>query len=186
MKLVKKRQIFATKPFVVEELQLSRDERLLEDLYYRLNAPDWVNILPVLPDGRALLIRQIRAGTLTPVLEVPGGMMDAEEKDPTIAATRELEEETGFSSQRILPLGSINPNPAIMTNRVHFFLALGAYPVACRKHFPDPEEHIESVLFATSELDHLVRTGQINHALAALCIMLAGKYIDIGQSISLR
>ena len=182
MKLIAKREIISTKPFAVEELQLARGDRAIESPYYRLNAPDWVNILPILSDGRALLIRQVRAGTLRPVLEIPGGMIDLGEYDPTMAAVRELEEETGFSSQRILPLGSINPNPAIMTNRVHFFLALSAYPVASRKHFPDPEEQIETVFFPTTDLEHLVRTGQIDHALAALCILLAGKYIDIGRS----
>lgn len=183
MKLVSKRQLVATKPFCVEELQLADGERTVDHPYYRLNAADWVNILPILANGQALLIRQFRAGIFRSILEVPGGNLDPGEKDPTMAAVRELEEETGFSSQKILTLGSINPNPAIMTNQVHFFLALDARPTPQRQHFPDPEERIETVFVPTRELDSLVRTGQIDHALAALCIMLASKYIDIGATI---
>lgn len=182
MKLIEKREIISTKPFALEELIFSKDAQLIDHPYYRLNAPDWVNILPILPDGRAVLIRQFRAGSLSPILEVPGGMIDAGEKDPTLAALRELEEETGFHSQRILPLGSINPNPAIMTNRAHFFLALAATPHPARTRFQDSEENIEVVLVPSTELEDMVRTGQINHALAALCIMLAGKYIPIKTS----
>jgi 8-oxo-dGTP pyrophosphatase MutT (NUDIX family) len=182
MRLLGKRDVLATKPFTVEELQLARDDRPLDHPYYRLTTTDWVNILPILPDGRALLIRQFRAGALRPILEVPGGMVDAGEKDAMMAALRELEEETGYTSQRVLPLGTINPNPAIMSNRTHFFLALAAMPNPSRKHFPDAEERIELELVPATDLDLMVRTGQIDHALAALCIMLAGKYIDIGMT----
>ena len=109
-------------------------------------------------------------------------MVDPGEKDVTMAAVRELEEETGYTSQRILPLGSLNPNPAIMTNRCHFFLALGCYLNPDRKHFPDAEEFIEVVETDVTDLEQMVRFGEINHSLAALCIMLAAKYVQISKS----
>ena len=148
----------------------------------QLAAADWVNVLPVTANGQVILIRQPRVGTMNFVLETPGGVMDPHEKDATMAAARELEEETGFVSQRFLPLGSINPNPAIMTNRCHFFVALGCQPTTNRKHFPDADERITLELVNVQDLDGLVRTGQINHALACLCIMLAGRYIGLKSS----
>ena len=86
--------------------------------------PDWVNTVPVTTQGKVLLVRQFRIGIESTTLETPGGVVDAGEKDMTMAAVRELEEETGHTSRNILPLASLNPNPAIMTNTVHFFLAL--------------------------------------------------------------
>jgi 8-oxo-dGTP pyrophosphatase MutT (NUDIX family) len=146
--------------------------------YYRLKAPDWANVLPVTFDGKAIMIRQMRAGSMKMTLEVPGGVVDAAEgRDPMMAAIRELEEETGFTSQRVLPLGAINPNPAIMTNKCHFFLALSCVPNPDRKHFPDAEESIETLVVPVGELDQLVRTGQVDHALSALCIQLGLKYL---------
>jgi 8-oxo-dGTP pyrophosphatase MutT (NUDIX family) len=94
-----------------------------------------------------------------------------------MTAARELEEETGFTSQRFLPLGAINPNPAIMTNKCHFFLALGCTLASQRRHFPDMDERIAIEFYDYKDLDGLIRTGQINHALACLCILLAGRYL---------
>lgn len=177
--LLKKRTLVETVPFRVEEIEIETDSGVARHPYYRLDCSDWVNVLPVTMDNHAILIRQARAGNLTTVLEVPGGMMDPGERDPTMAALRELEEETGFTSQRILPLGSLNPNPAIMTNKCHFFVALGCFQNPERKHFPDAEESIKVVPIPAIELESLVRTGAIDHSLSALCIMLAGKYVKI-------
>lgn len=182
-KLLKKEEILKTFPFNVEQLELfdERKQAPTSHPYYRLNCPDWVNVLPVTAHGQALLVKQSRAGTLGDTLEIPGGMIDPGEKDPTLAAARELEEETGFTSQKFLPLGRISPNPAIMSNNVYMFLALDVVPCAKRVHFPDENECIEVLPVDTKELDQLVRLGRINSALAALTIMLAAKYIRISE-----
>lgn len=178
MRLVDKKVVLKTHPFDVEEMTVAIGDKQIEYPYYRLKAPDWANVLPVTFDGKAVLIRQVRAGSMRQTLETPGGVMDAgEERDPMMAAIRELEEETGFTSQRVLPLAAMNPNPAIMTNKIHFFLALSCVPNTSRTHFPDEHERIETVLVPVNELDGMVRTGQIDHALSALCIQLALKYL---------
>lgn len=177
MELVGKKTVLKTHPFNVEELALMRDGQPLGHPYYRLDCPDWVNVLAVTTDRKAIMIRQARPGSMKKVLETPGGMIDRHEKDPTMAALRELEEETGFTSQRILPLAVINPNPAIMTNRCHYFLALNCYPNPTRTHFPDAEERIELEVHDFAALEQMVRSGEIDHSLSALCIMLAAKYL---------
>jgi ADP-ribose pyrophosphatase len=176
MKILTKTDVLATRPFTVQKVQYEYKDQSNGHEYFRLHAPDWVNVVPVLPDRRVILIRQPRVGSMTEVLETPGGVMDPGEKDPTMAAQRELEEETGFTSQRILSLGAINPNPAIMTNLCHFFVALNCQPVIQRKHFPDHDEQITIEIVNAADLEQLVRTRQINHALSALCVMLAQKY----------
>jgi 8-oxo-dGTP pyrophosphatase MutT (NUDIX family) len=179
MDLISKKRILTTVPFNVEELLLETDGKPFSHPYYRLDCPHWVNILPITTDNKAVLIKQARAGSMKTVLEAPGGVVEATEKDPTMAAARELEEETGFTSMRFLPLGALNPNPAIMNNICYFFVALGCQLNPSRKHFPDEGEEIEIVLTECTELENLVRTGRIDHALSALCIMLASKYVKI-------
>lgn len=184
MRLFDKKTVFSARPFQVEELRLGTETKEFEHPYYRLACPDWSTILPITIDGKAVLIRQMRAGTMKLSLEVPAGVIEAHEvRDPMMAAVRELEEETGYTSQRILPLAALNPNPAIMTNRMHFFLALGCTLNTSRQHFPDPDESIENVFVPVSELDHMVRTGQVDHALSALCIQLALKYLTATSSV---
>jgi ADP-ribose pyrophosphatase len=178
--VIKQEIVFRTPPFKVEELHFKEDERVATHPYYRLRCANWINVLPVTRDGDAILIRQHRAGSLTHVLETPGGVIDPKEiNDPTMAALRELEEETGYTSNRMLLLSSCNPNPALQDNRIYYFLALDCHIATERKHFPDPEENIEVVLVKTHELDQLVRLGRIDHALSALCILLASKYVNI-------
>lgn len=178
MKLIDKKILLTTKIFDVEEVTYKAKERTVANMY-RISCGDWANVLPVTPDKRAILIRQPRPGSLKYVLETPGGVIEKDEKDPTVAVARELEEETGFTSQRILSLGSFNPNPAMMTNRVHFFLALNAIPNPYRSAFPDENEQIDLEIINLDSLETMVRTGQIDHALSALCILLAQKYLVI-------
>lgn len=180
MHIQDKKTLLSTRIFDVEEIHVKAGDTPAKAMV-RLTCSDWANVLAVTVDQRAILIRQPRAGAMKYVLETPGGMIDPGEKDATMAALRELEEETGFTSQRILSLGSFNPNPALMNNRIHYFLALGCHPNPYRQHFPDPEEQIEIELVDLNSLQSLVRLGRIDHALSALCIMLAQKYINIGE-----
>ena len=179
MDMIDKKIVLSTRIFDVEEVSFKTDQTTSKRMY-RIACADWANVLGLTIDKKAILIRQPRPGSMKYVLETPGGMIDANEKDATMAAARELEEETGFTSQRILPLGTFNPNPALMTNRIHYFLALGCHLNPYRTHFPDAEEQIQTELVDAATLNSLVRTGQIDHALSALCITLASKYIDIG------
>lgn len=177
LKLLGSRTVFRSSPFEVEELDIAINQRQLSKPYYRLRAPDWVNVLPITNDGYAVLIRQARVGPFANVLETPGGVVDPDETDYTQTALRELEEETGYTTSRILPLASINPNPAIQTNMCHYFVALDCIVNSSRLHFPDEDEIISVEKVPVSELENLVRTGRVNHSLSALCILLGRKYI---------
>lgn len=82
-----------------------------------LDSKDWINVVPVTPAGNLVLIRQFRHGTASLVWEIPGGMMDEEDKSPEQAAQRELLEETGYVPEAMAFLGAVHPNPAIQNNR---------------------------------------------------------------------
>ena len=175
--VISQKQLLKTRPFSVEELLLSNQKTKEEAVCHRLICPDWINVLPVTADGQAILIKQSRVGILTDTLETPGGCVDDGEKDVTQTAARELEEETGFVSQRLLPLASIPANPAIHSNFVHYFLALNCTPATERKHFPDLHEEIAIEHHPYRDLDLLIRLGKINNPYSALCILLASKYL---------
>ena len=87
-----------------------------------VNAPDWVTII-VESKGKFLVEKQLRYGSASIVEEFPCGMVEKGE-DPLNAAVRELEEETGFKivdKSKIVKIGQVNPNPAFMTNTMHYF-----------------------------------------------------------------
>ncbi len=156
------RTIHETPILTLEEVQLARPGREEPVRFVQLRCPDWVNVIPLTEDGRVILIRQYRSGTHEVTLEIPGGMVDPGE-DPVTSAGRELTEETGWVAGSVEKIGSVEPNPAFQDNRCHTYLAEGCRPVG-ETNF-DPDEEIETVLVELVEIQRLIATGEIRHAL---------------------
>ncbi|MCU0728219.1 MAG: NUDIX hydrolase [Planctomycetes bacterium] len=135
--------------------------------FYVLGAGDWVNVVALTPEDDLVLVTQWRHAAGRVTLEIPGGMVDTGET-PREAAERELLEETGFAAPEWRPLGVIDPNPAILANRCHTFLALGARQVTT-PHF-DSNEECGLVLRPWAETPALVTSGVITHALVVVAL----------------
>ncbi len=132
------------------------------DDFYILESPDWVNIIPLTPDGRVVMIEQYRFGSDAVTLEVPGGIMNAGER-PEESARREMIEETGYDAPGILRIGTNEPNPAFLRNRCSSFLAVGALPTAETRF--DEHENIRVRLVPLAEIPGMIREGIITHSL---------------------
>ena len=133
-----------------------------------VEAPDWVNVVPLTDDGRVLLVRQWRYGIAAPTLEIPGGMV--EESDPQAAAARELEEETGHRARRWRKLGVLHPNPAFLDNRLITYLATDLVRIG--EPLGDGHEEIELETAALSDIPGLITGGRITHSLVVAAFYL--------------
>lgn len=142
--------------------------------FHIIEAPDWVNVIPLTAGGQVVCIRQYRHGTEAITLEVPGGMVDPEDGDPATAAWREMREETGYDAERMVPLGAVAPNPAIQDNRCHTYLAEGAYPAGPQAL--DGAEEIEVCLVDLDAIPSLITSGQISHALVVVAFYLLDQH----------
>lgn len=100
-------------------------------------------------------------------LEIPGGMVDKGESSYE-SATRELLEETGFQSTRVFKLGKISPNPALFSNYVTSYVAYGVKKL----DYYCEEENITTKLIHLSEVNNLIRSGKIDHALVIAAFFL--------------
>jgi ADP-ribose pyrophosphatase len=138
-------------------------------VYTMVEHPGYSMIVPLLDDGRVLLERVYRYTVQETVLECPSGGI--EDESPERAAHRELREETGWSAERMLALGSYFGSNGISDERVHFFLATGL----AKTHTPTLEatEQISIELMPMDEAVGLARSGGIQDAPSALGLLLA-------------
>jgi 8-oxo-dGTP pyrophosphatase MutT (NUDIX family) len=138
--------------------------------FHLIRGPHWAGVVCLTCEREVVLVRQYRHGFGGPSLELPAGVIEAEEA--TIeAARRELREETGFEAERIEPLISVAPEPARSSTRAHFFFARGGRRVS--ELALDHSEELEVLLVPVAELLDLVDRGQIVHAAHIGAILLA-------------
>jgi ADP-ribose pyrophosphatase len=147
--------------------------------FYSIECRDWVNVIAITTTGEVLLVEQFRHGIQNRTLELPGGIVGSHHT-PAQAALAELEEETGFTSTDIRPLGSFHPNPAIQTNLAHFFVAVGCKPMEGGQRLDDLED-INVRACPLKDLASLIDSGQVSHCLTLAALYQArNRHPDLG------
>jgi ADP-ribose pyrophosphatase len=127
-----------------------------------------VAALPVLDDGRLVLVRQYRYAVDALVWELPAGRRDAGES-PAEGARRELEEEVGLNASSLEPLLTFWTTPGFCDEVMHLFRATGLEPVPPR---PEADERIEHGTFTLDEAMAMVRTGEIREGKTLVALLL--------------
>ena len=136
----------------------------INDEYYVLEYPDWVNVIALTVDGKMIMERQYRHALGNTCYELPCGVIEAGET-PLEAAKRELLEETGYAGGEWREWMTLSPNPATCTNLAHSFLAVGVEKVS-GQHL-DATEDIDVYLLDPDYVRELLLENQILQALMA-------------------
>lgn len=122
--------------------------------------PGSVVILPLLDDGRIVLIKNRRFSVERTLWELPAGTRDP--KEPVaLCAARELEEETGYRAATLTPLLQFYPAPGVSDERMHAFVATGLTQAA--QHL-DATEQIEVFPLPADEVLRMLQRGEIEDA----------------------
>lgn len=130
-------------------------------------------VLPILDDGRVLLIRNYRFAVDQDLLELPAGTLDPPET-PLACARRELAEETGYQARRLDPLLSFYSTPGICTEHMHAFLAT---ELISGEAALEPGERIKNTAMELDEALRAIADGRITDAKTILTLLYYDRYV---------
>lgn len=130
--------------------------------------PGAVTVIPVLDDGRIVVIRNERIAVAERLVEFCAGKLEPGE-EPAAAAARELEEECGYRATTVEPLGMFYTSPGFADERMFVFLARGLNPVERRL---EPGEEIEVEITTVEELRAAIARGAVRDGKTIGALML--------------
>lgn len=125
-------------------------------------------VVPVTDDGKILMVRQYRNALDRDTLEIPAGGLNSEDEPTKQAAARELEEETGFSSENLEPLITIRTTVAFCNEKIDIYVARNL-----RKSHQnlDEDEFINVEAYTLDELCDMIDEGKIEDSKTISAIM---------------
>jgi len=131
-------------------------------------------VLPVMDDGRILMVRQHRNALERETLEIPAGARDALKERPVDCAARELEEETGYRAGKMELLITVATTVAFCNEVIEIYLATDLRKTDCH---PDEDEFVEIESYTIEELKDMVFAQKIQDSKTVAAIMAYyGKY----------
>lgn len=149
-------QLYAGKVFSLERHRVleASGKYVSKDI---IRHPGSAVILPILDDGRIVLIRQYRVAIGAIVWELPAGTRDPRETFLQ-TARRELKEETGFRAANWKKLVEYYPSPGFLNERMAIFLATG---LKAGRANPEEDEQITTHPTSPAAALRMIRSSQI-------------------------
>ncbi|MEG0962039.1 MAG: NUDIX hydrolase [Lachnospiraceae bacterium] len=125
-------------------------------------------VVPVLPNGKILMVRQYRNALERFTLEIPAGARDHKTEPTIVCAARELEEETGYRCDELEFLLSLRTTVAFCNELVDVYVARNLIP---SKQNLDEGEFIDLEAYTLEELCDLIYQGVIQDGKTVAAIM---------------
>jgi ADP-ribose pyrophosphatase len=134
--------------------------------------PGAVSVVPLLDDGRVVLVRQYRAAIDMDLLEIPAGKRDVADEPPEATAHRELAEEVGLQAGRMELLAEFYNSPGFCDEHSFLFLATDLRP--CATSFQGHEEqHMTIERVPLDSVPDLIASGELVDAKSIIGLCLA-------------
>lgn len=151
------------------------------------NTEDWdfihhdgaAAVIPVMDDGKILMVKQYRNALERDTLEIPAGKLDDPDEEEIVCASRELKEETGYSSDDLEWLLTIRTTVAFCNERIEVFVARNLIPG--EQHL-DEDEFVDVKAYKLEELKEMIFEGKIQDSKTMAAILAyESKYLH-GQN----
>jgi ADP-ribose pyrophosphatase len=158
--------------FLQDEVELPNGSKTKRDV---VRHPGAVAIVPILSDGRIVLVRQYRYAAGKTLLEIPAGTLEPGE-DPLECAMRELREETGFEAGEMEGILSCFMAPGYSSEVIHFFAARDLKEVGAEM---EPDESIENEVLVLEEILKKIRENAIEDAKTIVGILALSSVMGV-------
>ena len=151
------------------------------------NTEDWdfihhdgaAAVIPVMDDGKILMVKQYRNALERDTLEIPAGKLDDPDEEGIVCASRELKEETGYSSDDLEWLLTIRTTVAFCDERIEVFVARNLIPG--EQHL-DEDEFVDVKAYKLEERKGMIFEGKIQDSKTMAAILAyESKYLH-GQN----
>lgn len=158
---LRSKKIYENKWLSVREDDVEFDNKFT-GIYSVVDKPDCVMIIPF--DGMYFyLVRQFRYPIEKYFIEFPAGSHEKSSIEDEIQLVRdELEEETGFVSEKITKLGILNEVPATINQKCHMFLAENLTPG--KQELEMTESDLTIMKLTADELETAIINGEVSDA----------------------
>lgn len=109
-------------------------------------------------DSKILFVKQYRKSIEQDLLEIPAGKIEKDE-DPLECAYRELEEETGYKAKELVLINEVYPTPGYSNEKIYVYYAKNLEKGILN---PDEDEIIKNISLPLTEVNTMIKTGEIN------------------------
>jgi len=137
--------------------------------------PNAAAVVAIDNDNNVIMVKQFRATVGKVLLEIPAGKLDKGE-DPLKCASRELREETGYTSKDIKFLFAPLVSPGFATEHIHIFMATD---LTLGKVDPDEDEFVETVKIPITKVIDMIMNGEIEDSKTVSGVLAAARILKV-------
>lgn len=180
-KILRSQLVFNHPWYKVRQDQVQLPNGTIVDDFFLSVRPDVALVLPVTVAQDIVCVQQYRHGAGEVLLELPAGTFDPQQEQPEAAALRELQQETGYSTEHLIKLATLHDNPVKDTNKIHLFLAEQVQQV--EQQNLDITEEIEIVLIPLSQITDRILQGDLRVSGTIAAVFLGLNYLKNKHSV---
>jgi ADP-ribose pyrophosphatase len=162
---------------IVDQVEYTTGNKGIREIAHH---PGGAVAIPVLDDGRVLLVHQLRYPFGVRLYELPAGKLSPGE-DPQAAAARELEEETGYLAGSLEFLLTLYTTPGFCDEVLHLFLATQLTPSPGGHRHEEGEVGMTVRPMLLSEAMGMVALGEIKDAKTIIGLLLLERRMRAGR-----
>jgi len=174
-KVLRRRKLYEGKVFnlIVDDVEYASGNKSVREI---AEHPGGAVAVPLLDDGRVIMVRQLRYPIGKELLELPAGKLSPGE-GPRHCAERELEEETGYRADSWHALTAIYTTPGFCSEQLHIFLARGVHRSARGQSLEEGESSITVHEIVLDKALEMIERQEIVDGKTICGLLLAERFV---------